>query len=101
MVRFDLRLFNFPAERLIKPRQRLAPVEVPEYVKKVISFEESGLDELSEESDVIVFVDYFTWDIGFDNITDIKEYISSNEFFSLAKDADNKEAVAKIITSLK
>ncbi len=57
MVRFDLRLYNFPAEKLIKPRQRLQPIEVPEYVKKVLSFKEDTLEELNEETDAIIFVD--------------------------------------------
>ena len=101
MVRFDLRLYNFPAEKLIKPRQRLQPIEVPEYVKKVLSFKEDTLEELNEETDAIIFVDYFSFELGFDNINDIKEYIATHEFYSLAKDIDNKEAVTKIITALK
>lgn len=102
MVNFDLRLFNFPAERLFKPRQRLAPVEVPDYVKKSLCFKESGIEELSEDSDVIIFTDYFSWNVGFDNnVEDIKEFVSTHGFFNLAKDSENKEAILKIITSLK
>jgi len=99
MVGFGLRLLNLPAERLFKPRKRLAPLEVPDYVKKSLNLKELGIEEITEESDVIVFVDYFSW--NFDNINDIKEYIPSHEFFNLTKDTDNKEGILKVITSLK
>jgi len=101
MVRFDLRLYNFPAEKLFKPRQRLKPIEVPMYVKRALSFKKESLETLNEESDVIILVDYFSFDLGFDNIADIKEYITTHEFYNLAKDSENKEAIIKIISALK
>jgi len=99
MVRFDLRLLNFPAERLFKPRTRLAARPVPEYVKQTLLFKESGLEEISEESDVMIFIDYFSF--GFDNINDLREYIPSHELFNLTKDTDNTEGILKVITVLK
>ena len=99
MVRFDLRLLNFPAERLFMPRKRLAPLAVPDYVKEALLFKDTGIKAISEESDVIIFVDYFSR--GFDNFNDIKEYILSHEFFNLTKDTDNKDGITKVITTLK
>ena len=67
MVRFDLRLLNFPAEKLFKPRKRLAGINVPKYIKDSTTFKENSIEEVSEESDVIILTDYFT-DMAFDNI---------------------------------
>ena len=99
MVNFDLRMFNFPAEKLIKPRQRLQPIQVPEYVKKALTFQEDVLENLNEESDVVVFIDYFSFEVGFDNLKDIEEYISNHEFFEITESVHNKEAIKKIITA--
>jgi hypothetical protein len=101
MVRFDLRLYNFPAEKLFKPRQRLKPIEVPMYVKRALSFKEESFETLNEESDVIILVDYFSFDLGFDNIADIKEYIFTHELYNLIKGINNEEAIIKITTALK
>jgi hypothetical protein len=74
---------------------------VPDYIKEALLFKESEFEEINEETDVIVFVDYFSWELGFDNVSDIKEYIPSHEFFNLTKDTDNKEGIVKVMTSLK
>jgi hypothetical protein len=60
MVRFDLRLLNFPAEKLLNPRKRLAGVNVPKIIKDSITFKENSIEEVYEESDVIILTDYFT-----------------------------------------
>ena len=100
MVRFDLRLLNFPAEKLIKPRKRLAGINVPKYIKQSIIFKETAVDEVNEETEAIVLTDYFT-DSAFDNVEDLKEFINTHGFYLIAKDHENKEGVIKIVTALK
>ena len=85
MVNFQLRLYNFPAERLFKPRKRLAPNLVPKAIVDLLPFSEEDLNDISEESDVIQFIEYFAFDLGFDNIQDFSEYINTNEFYLIVK----------------
>lgn len=100
MVRFDLRLLNFPGEKLFKPRKRLAGINIPEIIKQSIAFAERDIEKINEESDVIILTDYMT-DMGFENIQDLNEFITTHEFYIIAKNHENKEGVIKIITALK
>ena len=78
---FTLRLFNFPAEKIFKPRQRLSPVQIPENIAKLLPFKEEKLLYISEYSDFVLFIEYFAFDLNFDNINDFKEYFSSSDFY--------------------
>lgn len=100
MVNFDLRLFNYPAERLIRPRQRLQPLAIPNYIKDLIPFQELQLDKVTADSDIISFIDYLSGDLGFNNENDLKEYISNHDFFILTKDLKEHQITKIVTTSL-
>jgi len=99
---FQLRLYNFPAEKLFKPRKRLNPVEVPKYIKKILPFEEEKLELISKESNFIAFIDWFAFDLDFEHINDLKEYVASHNFYLFFKEIfpENDDKLINVIKYL-
>ncbi|MCW3109866.1 MAG: hypothetical protein JWQ09_4372 [Segetibacter sp.] len=101
MKSFTLRLFNFPGERLIKSRQRLKPVQVPEPIKKLLPFKETNLYGITEDTDVIQFIDWFAFDLAFNNIEDIKEFVYTNSCYLFFKEYSSDPILeVKLMTAL-
>lgn len=103
-MEFEYRLINMPVERLFSPKLKLQGqnVSVP---LKFIPFKLSN-KKISSDLDVIKFLDYFTqYPDFFDNTSDFKEYLKSNNLYlSLDKfpDKDLKNRITnKIINALK
>ena len=83
---FQLRLLNYPAERLFKPQQRLAAVHAPSSIVKLLPFSVSDLSEIDEDSDFIEFIEYFAFGLNFDHVEDFNEYVCSSDFYLFFKD---------------
>jgi len=107
MVKFEYSLLNLPAERIFSPREKLPGCDVTE-LKCLIPFSESNIEEITIETDVIKFTDFFTSDFGFDNIDDFTDYVQSNNLYktinNISKDGGASEHlmfIKKTVTALK
>lgn len=100
MVNFEYRLLNFPAERLFKPRAKISGYDVSDQ-KKFIPFKESDITKVSKKTDFIKFIDFFTEEFNFNNVSDFKEYVQANSLFKKLNvtDEDIKKVLLKKVTS--
>ena len=104
MVNFEYRLFNFPSERLFKPRIKILGYDVSNQ-RDFLPFKENDILEISKKTDFIKFTDFFTEEFSFNNTKDFKEYAKSNSLYKKLNKIENpdirKSLTNKVTSALK
>lgn len=80
MLDFELVMYNIPMERLSNPRMRLKGINIPQNIINLLPLKIHSFEQITENTESIKLL-YFFDNRLFDNVADLKEFISNDDLY--------------------